>query len=79
MAKPGLAGVHDLFQFGDQRGRRPIVYRIYADGLTPQPIDVKGANSVERRLALAAGAENQQDLAAGVRSDRSWLRFKALH
>ena len=55
----------------------PLYTGYMPDGLTSQPVDVKRANGVERRLALAAGAEDKQDLAAGVRSDRSGLRFRS--
>ena len=57
---------------------RPVVHRVNTDGLTPEPVDIKIANGVERRLAFRAGAEDKQDLAARVRADSTWPGLEPL-
>ena len=79
MTQSALARVHDFFQFRHHRGGRAIVDGVNADGLSPEPVDVEIANGVDRGLALRSGAQDEQDLAAGICSDRTRLGREALH
>lgn len=58
-AQAGVAGIHDLFQFGDDRLRRAVGDRVDADRLAAHPIDIEAQRGVNRGAPLRAGALNQ--------------------
>jgi len=54
LALPAVAGIHNFFQFDDNRLGTAILDGIDADGLTAHPIDVEAHHRVDGRAALSA-------------------------
>ena len=71
LAEPGLAGVHDLFQFRDDGLGLAVAHGVHAHRLTAHPVDVEAADRVDGGLPLLSRADDQQNPAAGVGADRS--------
>ena len=76
--RPGLARVHDLSRVRRRSARACCLDRIHADRLAAQPVDVESAHRFQRRLALAARADNQQDPARRIGADGPGTRREAL-
>ncbi len=74
MAEARFPGVHDLFEFADDRFGRAVLHRIHAHRLSLQPVDVEAANGVEGGLTFAAGAHDDQELSARIRSNGAGTR-----
>ena len=59
LAETALAGVHDLFQFGDQRLWCAVADWVDADRLAAHPVDIEAHRGFYSGTALGAGALDQ--------------------
>lgn len=66
LAQPAVAGIHNFFQFDDNRLGTAILDGIDADGLTAHPIDVEAHHRVDGRAALGAAALYDEQIARRI-------------
>src|ERR1700757_5178396 len=63
LAQAILAGVHDLFELGDDGFGSTVDDRVDSDRLTAQPVDVKAQSRFDCGATLRAGTLDQKKVA----------------
>src|SRR5262249_19235481 len=78
LAESAIAGIHNLFQFRNDRLWSRITDRKYAYGLSAHPVDVEAQYGLDRGTTFGAAALNEQHVACGVGTYRPGLRREAV-
>src|SRR6185503_10566313 len=78
LAEAAFAGIHDLFEFGDDRLWRTVTDWENADRLAAHKVDVKTHDGFDGGLSLRSSPLNQQQIARGVGANAARLGRKRI-